>query len=86
MVSIMGLRDELQAEIAAAFDDDLSDAVNAFTGSYVIQSGWDPVTEAGGETTITYTGRGVLADYSVERIDGVNIIKGDIELVALVNK
>lgn len=86
MVPIMGLRDELQAEIAAAFDDDLADAVNAFTGSYVIQTGWDPVTETGGKTTVTYTGRGVLADYSVERTDGLNILKGDIELVALVNE
>ncbi|EFL9559057.1 glutamate 5-kinase [Escherichia coli] len=82
----MGLRDELQAEIAAEFNDDLTDVVNTFTGSYVIHTGWAPITETGAKTTVTYTGRGVLADYCVKRIDGLNILKGDIELVALVNE
>lgn len=86
MVSIMGIRDELQTEIAAAFDGDLADAVNDFTGSYVIQTDWDPVTETGGETTVTYTGRGVLSKYSLNRIDGVNILHGDLKLTALVNE
>ncbi|ECR1919361.1 glutamate 5-kinase [Salmonella enterica subsp. enterica serovar Brandenburg] len=80
----MGIRDELQTEIAAAFDGDLADAVNAFTGSYVIRTGWDPVTETGGETTVIYTGRGVLSKYSLNRIDGVNILHGDLKLTALV--
>lgn len=84
----MGIRDELQTEIAAAFDaeDELADAVNTFTGSYVVQSGWDPVTETGSETTVTYTGRGVLSKYSLNRIDGVNIMHGDLKLTALVNE
>ncbi|EEA9136234.1 glutamate 5-kinase [Salmonella enterica] len=82
----MGIRDELQTEIAAAFDDDLADAVNNFTGSYVIQTGWDPVTETGGETTVTYTGRGVLSRYKLNRIDGVNILHGDLKLTALINE
>ena len=50
----MGIRDELQAEIAEAFDTDLADAVHPFTGSYTVQAGWDPVTETGGETTRSY--------------------------------
>ncbi|HCD1346015.1 TPA: glutamate 5-kinase, partial [Klebsiella pneumoniae subsp. pneumoniae] len=29
----MGIRDELQTEVAAAFDTDLKDAVKDFTGS-----------------------------------------------------
>ncbi|HBY9006972.1 TPA: glutamate 5-kinase, partial [Klebsiella pneumoniae] len=29
----MGIRDELQTEVAAAFDTDLQDAVKDFTGS-----------------------------------------------------
>ncbi|MFV8936657.1 glutamate 5-kinase [Serratia fonticola] len=84
----MGIRDELQAEIASAFDaaDELKDAVNDFTGSYVEQSGWDPVTETGSETTITYTGRGVLSRYKLNRIDGVNILHGDLKLTALTNE
>ncbi|WP_285112870.1 glutamate 5-kinase [Leclercia adecarboxylata] len=82
----MGMRDDLQTDIAEAFDTDLADAVNAFTGRYVIQSGWDPVTETGGETTVNYTGRGVFSRYKTSRIDNVNILAGDLKLTALVNE
>ncbi|HBR5057549.1 TPA: glutamate 5-kinase [Klebsiella pneumoniae] len=82
----MGIREKLQSKVAKAFDTKLADAVNDFTGSYVIQTGWDPVTETGGETTVTYTGRGVLSKYSLNRIDGVNILHGDLKLTALTNE
>ncbi|HAU5603689.1 TPA: glutamate 5-kinase [Citrobacter koseri] len=82
----MGIREKLQSKVAKAFDTKLADAVNDFTGSYVIQTGWDPVTETGGETTVTYTGRGVLSKYSINRIDGVNILHGDLKLTALTNE
>lgn len=82
----MGIRDELQADIAEAFNNDLADAVNAFTGRYVIQSGWDPITETGGETAVTYSGRGVLSRYKTSRIDNVNILAGDLLLIALQNE
>lgn len=82
----MGIRDELQAEIAEAFDTDMADAVHDFTGSYTVQSGWDPVTESGGETTQSYSGRGVLSRYELSRIDGVNILHGDLRLTALANE
>ncbi len=82
----MGIRDEIQAEVADAFDNDLADAVQAFTGSYVIQTDWNPVTETGGEISITYNGRGVLSDYELERIDGVNVLAGDMKLLALKNE
>jgi len=82
----MGIRDELQTDIAEAFYTDLADAVNAFTGRYVIQSGWDPVTETGGETAVTYTGRGVLSSYKTSRIDNVNLLAGDLRLIALKNE
>lgn len=82
----MGIRDELQTEVAAAFDTDLQDAVNEFTGSYKFRSVWDPVTETGSETQVTYLGRGVLARYKLRRIDGVNILHGDLKLTALVNE
>lgn len=82
----MGIRDELQAEIAEAFDTDLADAVHNFSGSYVVQAGWEPVTETGGETTRSYTGRGVLSRYELSRIDGVNILHGDLLLIALANE
>lgn len=82
----MGIRDELQADIAEAFDTDLADAVNDFTGSYVIEGPVDPVTEDSTSETITYTGRGVLSRYSLNRIDGVNILHGDLKLTALANE
>ena len=82
----MGIRDELQAEVAAAFDTDLQDAVKAFTGSYTVRGAWNPVTETGAETHMTYSGRGVLARYKLRRIDGVNILHGDLKLTALVNE
>lgn len=82
----MGIRDKIQTKVAKAFDTKLADAVNDFTGSYVIKTGWDPVTETGGETIVTYTGRGVLSKYSLNRIDGVNILHGDLKLTALTNE
>lgn len=54
----MGIRDELQTEVAAAFDTDLQDAVKDFTGSYTVRGAWDPVTETGSETLVTYSGAG----------------------------
>ena len=82
----MGIRDKLQSKIAKAFDGKLSDAVNSFTGSYVIKGDYDPVTEQSEDVTVTYTGRGVLAEYALNRIDGVNILHGDLQLIALVNE
>lgn len=81
----MGIRDELQTEVAAAFDTDLQDAVKDFTGSYTVR-GTGLVTETGTETQVTYSGRGVLARYKLRRIDGVNILHGDVKLTALVNE
>lgn len=83
----MGLRDEIQAELAEAFDDDLADAVSAFTGTYQSPGVYDPVTEeATGAVTVTYTGRGVLAKYETKRIDNINILSGDLKLIALTNE
>lgn len=82
----MGIRDELQTEVAAAFDTDLQDAVKDFTGTYTVRGDWDPVTETGSETQVMYSGRGVMARYKLRRIDGVNILHGDLKLTALVNE
>ncbi len=81
---MMGVREEIQSEVAAAFDEDLADVVSDFSGSYVTYRNWDPVTETGGESTATYTGRGVLTRYKQGRIDGINILHGDLKLTALV--
>lgn len=84
----MGIRNELQTEIAAAFNDTdgLADAVNKFTASYVVAGEVDPVTEESTSQTVSYSGRGVLSGYSLSRIDGVNILHGDLKLTALTNE
>lgn len=58
----MGIRDELQEELAAAFNEDLADAVDSFTCEKLIYSGeFDFETQTypivGDES---YSGRGVL--------------------------
>lgn len=82
----MGLRDELQADLAQAFNTDLADAVLAFTGQYMGPGVWDPVNETTTAQPVTYTGRGVLSRYEDSRIDNVNILVGDLRLTALTNE
>jgi hypothetical protein len=82
----MGLRDKLQAKLAKAFDGELADAVSAFTGSYQGPGVYDPVEETTTAIIVTYTGRGVLAKYETKRIDNINILSGDLQLIALTNE
>ncbi|WP_447775260.1 glutamate 5-kinase [Pseudomonas chlororaphis] len=82
----MGLQDKLQAKLAKAFDGKLADAVSAFTGSYQGPGVWDPVEEATTAVTVTYTGRGVMAEYETKRIDNINILSGDLKLIVLTNE
>jgi hypothetical protein len=35
---------------------------------------------------VTYTGRGVMAEYETKRIDNINILSGDLKLIALTNE
>lgn len=80
----MGLRDDLTADISEAFDDDLADAVTEFTGTRITGEGtYDPVTEEWTPGTLTYTGRGVFGGFSIDMIDGVNILRTDVKLTAL---
>ncbi len=58
----MGIKDDIQAEVAAAFNEDLADAVDTFTCEKLIYSGeFDFETQTypviGSES---YSGRGVL--------------------------
>ncbi|HDS0930165.1 TPA: glutamate 5-kinase [Pseudomonas putida] len=82
----MGLRDELQADLAEAFNTDLADAVVNFTGEYMGPGDWDPVEEVSTAQPVTYTGRGVLSRYEDRRIDNINILVGDLRLTALANE
>lgn len=83
----MGLRDELQADLAQAFNTDLADAVAVVDGSRSVPGTYDP--EKGGSTpatTLHYTGRGVFGQYEAREIDGTRILASDVRLKALQNE
>ncbi|HAB02450.1 MAG TPA: hypothetical protein DCE25_05785 [Pseudomonas sp.] len=85
----MGMREELQADLAEAFDDPegLADAVKPVLGSRTIKGGYDP--ELGGTvpaSTIRYSGRGVFGSYLAKEIDGSRIQTEDVKLLVLQNE
>lgn len=85
----MGMREEIQAEMAEAFDDPdgLADAVQPVAGMRKVSGEYDP--DLGGEapeTTVTYMGRGVLGSYLSKEIDGSLIQTTDKKLLALQNE
>lgn len=86
----MGLRDDLQADIAEAFDDEdgLADAVKLFECSKTVQSGeYDVDTGTYPEVEVTmYRGRGVFGDYSAQEADGTSILITDTALIVLANE
>ena len=84
----MGLHDEITADIKDAFNTDLADAVQPFTGSRTVQgepSIEDILTNTVGSnsTTINYSGRGVFGSYSEFEVDGEAIKANDVKLTAL---
>ena len=83
----MGIRDEIQADLAEAFDTDLADAVQLFTGGVTLPGTWDPVSEVGEDpVVIAYTGRGVFDAFKIAQVDGVNIRGTDQLLIALTSE
>ena len=89
----MGLRDDLQADLAEAFDSDLSDAVTAFTGTRAVASDaddgiddWMNPPNAPSNNTMTYTGRGVFTDYSTYELNSDIINVTDVKLIVLQNE
>ena len=84
----MGLHDEITADIKEAFNTDLADAVQPFTGSRAVQgepSIEDILTNTVGSnsTTINYSGRGVFGGYSEFEVDNESIMANDVKLTAL---
>lgn len=85
----MGMREEIQADLAEAFNDPdgLADAVRPVEGSRSIKGGYDPAI--GGTvpaSTLHYTGRGVFGSYQAKEIDGSRIQTQDVKLLALQNE
>ena len=83
------MRDELQAELAEAFNDDLADAVDSFTCTKPIYSGeFDFETQTypvvGNES---YLGRGVLfGSYQKELVKPVDYQAEDAKAIVLQNE
>ncbi|MGN8259511.1 hypothetical protein ACLEJW_09275 [Pseudomonas sp. SMSB3] len=85
----MSMREEIQADLAEAFDDPegLADAVRPVAGSRSIKGGYDPAI--GGTmpaSTVHYTGRGVFGSYLAKEIDGSRIQTEDVKLLVLQNE
>jgi hypothetical protein len=83
----MGMREEIQADLAEAFDTDLADAVVPFSGGIPLPGTWDPVDEVSTDpVVIAYTGRGVMDAFKAQAVDGINILATDLLLIALTNE
>jgi len=85
----MGMKDELQEELAAAFNEDLADAVDTFTCEKLIYSGeFDFETQTypvvGDES---YSGRGVLfGSYLKDMIKPIDYQVTDSKAIVLQNE
>lgn len=84
----MGMREEIQTEMAEAFDepDGLADAVKPVTGVRKVVGEYDPDLSGAPEVTTTYGGRGVFGSYLAKEIDGSLIQTTDEKLLILQNE
>lgn len=83
----MGLLEELQADLAEAFDNDLADAVHEFTCERIIKKNFDPVYETYEEEKLSYSGRGVLfGQYKSYDIANLGILATDSKATLLQNE
>ena len=81
----MGLRNDLQADIAEAFDDDLADAVTSFTYREVART-MDPNTNTSSEVTTDYASRGVFTNFRREDLKDSNVLPTDTQVIVLQNE
>ncbi|MGO0694189.1 hypothetical protein ACTORG_11910 [Pseudomonas guariconensis] len=85
----MGLREEIQADLAEAFDDPegLADAVRPVAGIRTVKGSYDPNIGGTAPTTaIRYSARGVFDSYLAQEIDGSRIQTEDMKLLVLQNE
>ncbi|MFW1976313.1 glutamate 5-kinase [Acinetobacter baumannii] len=83
----MGLRDEIQAEIAEAFNEDLADAVHPFTCDRVVSTKWNPKTNTSENVIEHYKGRGVLfGSYNQYEIQTLGVLATDKKAIVLQNE
>ena len=84
----MGIKDDIQAEVAAAFNEDLADAVDTFTCEKPIYSGeFDFETQTypviGSES---YSGRGVRGNYLRDMVKPIDYQTTDAKAIVLQNE
>lgn len=79
----MGMRDDITADLAEAFDSDLADNVTAFTAEHPGPAAYDPATGTMTPTVTAYSGQGVFDFYRLDQIDGTLILATDQSLIAL---
>jgi len=85
----MGMRDEIQQELAAAFnaEDELADAVDSFTCTRKILTGSNPATGEDTYTEYVYSGRGVLfGSYLKDLVKPIDYRATDSKAVLLQNE
>lgn len=83
----MGLREEIQEEIAEAFDGDLADAVHSFTCGRLVSSNWNPKTNTSEDVVERYEGRGVLfGSYNQYEILTLGVLATDKKAIVLQNE
>ncbi|MFA2891899.1 glutamate 5-kinase [Acinetobacter pittii] len=83
----MGLRDEIQADLVEAFNEDLADAVHTFTCERISKKDWDPKTETHVEVKENYSGRGVLfGSYKQYEIQTLRVLATDKKATVLQNE
>lgn len=84
----MGIKDDIQAEVATAFSADLADAVDSFTCEKLIYSGeFDFETQTypivGDES---YSGRGVRGNYLRDMVKPIDYQTTDAKAIVLQNE
>ncbi|QRF07522.1 glutamate 5-kinase [Acinetobacter pittii] len=83
----MGLRDEIQADIAEALNTDLADAVDTFTCTRKKLTGSNPATGEDTYTEYVYNGRGVLfGSYLKDLVKPIDCRATDSKAVLLQNE
>ena len=83
----MGLRDELQADIAEALNSDLADAVDSFNCRRKVLTSSNPATGEDTYTEYVYSGRGVLfGSYLKDLVKPIDYRATDSKAVLLQNE
>ncbi|MBO1280957.1 glutamate 5-kinase [Acinetobacter nosocomialis] len=83
----MSIRDEIQADIAEAFNEDLADAVYTFTCDRVVSTKWNPKTNTSEDVIEQYKGRGVLfGSYNQYEILTLGVLATDKKAIVLQNE